>query len=151
VSASLGPGAAGYSSTPLVRKLGIKPEARLGLIGAPDGFDETLGDLPAGVNVRRRLGGQPFDVIVAFFAERSELERRLPSLGGALDPTGGLWIAWPKRASGVATDISENVVRDLGLAAGLVDNKVCAIDQVWSGLRLVYRLRDRPSGRTNPR
>jgi hypothetical protein len=131
----------------LVRKLGIKPETRLGLIGAPDGFDATLGELPAGVHVRRRLGGRPFDVIVAFFARRPDLERRLPSLAGALDPGGGLWIAWPKRASGVTTDVTENVVRDLGLAAGLVDNKVCAVDQVWSGLRLVYRLRDRPASR----
>jgi hypothetical protein len=135
---------AGYSGTPLVRKLGIKPDARLGLIGAPDGFDATLGELPHGVRTRRRLGGQPFDVIVAFFARRSELERRLFTLAAALDPAGGLWIAWPKRASGVATDVTEDVVRDLGLAAGLVDNKVCAVDQVWSGLRLVYRLRDRP-------
>jgi hypothetical protein len=139
-----GPAAAGYSGTPLVRKLGIKPEARLGLIGAPEGFDETLGELPAGVDVRRRLGGRAFDVIVAFFAGRAELERRLPPLAGALDPAGGLWIAWPKRASGVPTDVTENTVRELGLAAGLVDNKVCAVDRVWSGLRLVYRLRDRP-------
>jgi hypothetical protein len=84
-------------------------------------------------------------VIVAFFVRRAELERRLPSLCGALDPAGGLWIGWPKRASAVATDVTEDVVRELGLAAGLVDNKVCAIDQVWSGLRLVYRLRDRPT------
>jgi hypothetical protein len=136
---------AGYSGTPLVRKLGIKPESRLGLIGAPDGFDETLGELPAGVRTRRRLGGQPFDVLVAFFDRGAELERRLPALADALDPAGGLWLAWPKRASGVPTDVSENVVRELGLAAGLVDNKVCAVDQVWSGLRLVYRLRDRPA------
>jgi hypothetical protein len=138
---------AGYSGTPLVRKLGIKPEARLGLIGAPDGFDATLGELPPGVRVRRRLSAQPFDVIVAFHSGRAELERRLPALAGALEPNGGLWIAWPKRASGVPTDVTESVVRDLGLAAGLVDNKVCAVDQVWSGLRLVYRLRDRPSPR----
>jgi hypothetical protein len=137
--------AAGYSGTPLVRKLGIKPEARLGLIGAPDGFDETLGEVPGGVRIQRRLGGQPFDVIVAFFDRRTEFERRLPLLAGALDPAGGLWIAWPKRASGVPTDMTEDVVRDLGIATGLVDNKVCAVDQVWSGLRLVYRLRDRPA------
>jgi hypothetical protein len=136
---------AGYSGTPLVRKLGIKPQARLGLIGAPDGFDATLGELPAGVHVRRRLGGQPFDVIVAFFDRRAALERHVSALAEALDPAGGLWIAWPKRASGVATDVTEDVVRNLGLAAGLVDNKVCAVDQVWSGLRLVYRLRDRPA------
>jgi hypothetical protein len=135
---------AGYSGTPLVRKLGIKPEARLGLIGAPEDFDVTLGELPPGVRLRRRLRGEPFDVIVAFNLRRADLERRLPALAGALDPAGGLWLAWPKRASGVATDVTEDVVRRAGLAAGLVDNKVCAIDHVWSGLRLVYRRRDRP-------
>ena len=137
-------GPAGYSGTPLVRKLGIKPDARLGLVAAPQDFDATLGELPLGARVRRRLGGEPFDVIVAFYRRRAELERRLPALARALDPAGGLWIAWPKRASGVSTDVTEDVVRQLGLAAGLVDNKVCAIDETWSGLRLVYRLRDRP-------
>jgi hypothetical protein len=135
---------AGYSGTPLVNKLGIKPGTTLGLIGTPEGFDATLGELPDGVAVRRRLQGS-LDVIIAFFVDASELERRLPALRRALQPAGGLWLAWPKRASGVATDLSDNVVRELGLAAGLVDNKVCAIDEVWSGLRLVYRLRDRPS------
>ena len=132
------------NGNPLARKLGIKPGTRLGLIRAPDGFDATLGQLPPEVDVRRRLGGAQFDVIVAFHARRTELERRLPALAGALKPAGGLWIAWPKRASGVSADVTDDIVRDLGLAAGLVDNKVCAIDQVWSGLRLVYRLRDRP-------
>jgi hypothetical protein len=137
-------GAAGdYSGTPLARKLSIKPGARLALMGAPPGFDRTLGPLPDGVTVRRRLRG-PVDVIVAFCSSRAELERRLPALRRALDPAGGLWIAWPKRASGVATDLDENAVRELGLAVGLVDNKVCAVDAVWSGLRLVYRVRDRP-------
>jgi hypothetical protein len=136
--------AAGYSGTPLPRKLGIKPGARVGLIGAPDGFDQTLGELPDDVAVRRQLRG-PLDVIVAFTAERRDLEKRLDVLKRALNPAGGLWIAWPKRSSGVPTDVTENVVRELGLAAGLVDNKVCAIDDVWSGLRLVVRLRDRPS------
>jgi hypothetical protein len=133
---------AGYSGTPLVRKLGIKDGARLGLLDAPDGFDAALGELPEAVAVRRTARG-PLDVLVAFFARRRELERRLPVLRRALDPSGGLWIAWPKRASGVSTDITEDVVRELGLEAGLVDNKVCAIDETWSGLRLVYRLRDR--------
>jgi alkylation response protein AidB-like acyl-CoA dehydrogenase len=137
-------GPAGYSGTPLVRKLGIKPDARLGLVAAPQDFDATLGELPLGARVRRRLGGEPFDVIVAFYERRAELERRLPALARALDPAGGLWIAWPKRASGVSTDVTEDVVRQSGLAAGLVDNKVCAIDETWSGLRMVYRLRDRP-------
>jgi hypothetical protein len=134
---------AGYSGTPLPKKLGIKPGVRLGLLGAPDGFDETLGELPPGVEVRRQARAR-LDVIVAFFTRRSDLERRLPALQRAMTPSAGLWIAWPKRASGVATDVDENVVREFGLTAGLVDNKVCAIDQVWSGLRLVYRLRDRP-------
>jgi hypothetical protein len=135
---------AGYSGTPLPRKLGIKPDARVGLIGAPSGLAETLGELPAGVRVSERARG-PLDVIVAFFEARSELERRLPVLRRALAPAGGLWLAWPKRGSGVPTDLDERAIRELGLEAGLVDNKVCAIDAVWSGLRLVYRLRDRPA------
>jgi hypothetical protein len=133
---------AGYSGTPLPRKLGIKPESRLAAIGAPDDFDDTLGELPPGVSVRRSARG-PLDVIVAFFTERAELERRLPTLIKGLDQAGGLWIAWPKRGSGLASDLGEGIVRELGLAAGLVDNKVCAIDATWSGLRFVYRLRDR--------
>jgi hypothetical protein len=137
------PAGAGYSGTPLARKLGIKPEARLGLIGAPDGFDETLGGLPPGVVVRRRVPGARFDVIVAFCRDRAALERGLARWRAALDPAGGLWIAWPKRASGIDTDLGDGVVRELGLAAGLVDNKVCAIDATWSGLRFVYRVADR--------
>ncbi len=133
---------AGYSGTPLVRKLGIKPASRLGLIDAPEQFSELLGELPASVAVRTRARG-PLDVIVAFFVKRSALARRLPALMAALDQAGGLWIVWPKGASGVTTDVTETVVRELGLATGLVDNKICAIDQTWSGLRLVYRLRDR--------
>jgi len=136
---------AGYSGAPLARKLGVKPGARVGLIGAPAGFQSELGALPEGVVLRERARG-PLDVIVAFFDRRSQLERRLPALRAALDPAGGLWTAWPKRASGVFTDLSENVVREVGLAAGLVDNKVCAIDDLWSGLRFVYRLGDRPKG-----
>jgi hypothetical protein len=133
---------AGYSGTPLPRKLGIKPNARVGLIGAPHDFDAVLGELPPGVTVVRRVRGR-FDVVVIFVQKRSELERRLPALKEALDQTGGLWVAWPKRSSGVATDLGEGMVRELGLASGLVDNKVCAIDATWSGLRFVYRLADR--------
>ena len=132
----------GYSGTPLPRKLGIKPGSVIGLSKAPPELDVALGELPDGVTVRRRAGGR-LDVAVAFFTRRAELERRLPALARTIHPDGGLWIAWPKRASGVPTDVTEDVVRDLGLAAGLVDNKVCAIDETWSGLRLVYRLRDR--------
>ncbi|MFZ1993734.1 MAG: DUF3052 domain-containing protein [Solirubrobacteraceae bacterium] len=133
---------AGYSGTPLPRKLGIKADSRLGLISAPHDFDEVLGELPPGVTIRRRVQGS-FDVLVVFVQKRSELERRLPSLKNALDQAGGLWVAWPKRSSGVATDMGEGAVRELGLASGLVDNKVCAIDATWSGLRFVYRLADR--------
>ncbi len=134
--------AAGYSGTPLPRKLGIKPAARLALIGAPAGFTDTLGELAPGVEIRTRLSGS-FDVIVAFFVSRGPLEQRLPALRGALEASGGLWLAWPKGSSGVTTELGEGIVRDLGLAAGLVDNKVCAIDATWSGLRFVYRLADR--------
>jgi hypothetical protein len=133
------------SGPPLVDKLGIKPGARLGLISAPADFERALGELPAGVAIRRRATGS-LDVIVAFCVQRAELEQRLPRLRAALTPAGGLWIAWPKRTSGVPTDLSDGVVREVGLAAGLVDNKVCAIDPTWSGLRFVYRLRDRPAG-----
>jgi hypothetical protein len=135
--------AAGYSGTPLPKKLGIKPGSRLGLLGAPPGFSSVLGELPPDVTVVERARA-PLDVIVAFFTSRASVERRLPLLQRAMSPSAGLWIAWPKRSSGVATDLGEGDVRELGLAAGLVDNKVCAIDAVWSGLRLVYRLRDRP-------
>ena len=134
---------AGYSGTPLPRKLGIKEGHRVGLLGAPEGFSETLGELPDGVSLARSRLRAPLDVIVAFFTERSALERRLSGLIGLMDPAAGLWVAWPKRASGMDSDIAENVVRELGLAAGVVDNKVCAIDETWSALRLVIRLRDR--------
>lgn len=134
---------AGYSGTPLTKKLGIKPGARVAFSGAPAGFDRTLGDLPADVQVKRVVRG-PLDVIVVFVKRRAELERRIGQLIKAMEPAAGLWIAWPKRASKVATDVTEGVVREIGLAAALVDNKVCAIDDTWSGLRLVTRLRDRP-------
>ena len=135
--------AVGYWGTPLTRKLGIKPGARLALINAPDDFDRALGELPDGVTVKTRLRG-PCDVIVSFHVDGAELERRLPALRRALEPDGGLWLAWPKRSSGRVTDLGDGEVRRLGLAAGLVDNKVCAIDATWSGLRFVYRLADRP-------
>ena len=138
---------AGYSATSLATKLGIKPGSRVTLNGAPPEFEHTLGELPAGVSVSRRLR-KSSDVIVAFRVRRHQLERRLPALREALADDGGLWLAWPKRASGVDTDLDERVVREAGLALGLVDNKVCAIDQTWSGLRFVYRLVDRPGAST---
>ena len=132
----------GYSGTPLVRKLGIKQGQRVAFLSAPAAFGAALGELPEGVRVRATRTGS-FDVIVAFFTRRSALERRLGGLIGRIDPAGGLWIAWPKRSSGMASDVSEDVVRELGLATGVVDNKVCAIDGTWSALRLVIRVRDR--------
>jgi hypothetical protein len=132
---------------PLARKLGIKLDARVTLVSAPDGFD--LGDLPPGVHLRTRLAGSAdSDVILAFAHGRADLQRRLPRLKASLDYAGGLWLAWPKRSSGVNTDLGDGPVRELGLAAGLVDNKVCAIDDTWSGLRFVYRLADRPRATT---
>jgi hypothetical protein len=134
---------AGYSGTPLARKLGIKEGHRVAFPSAPDGFRELLGDLPDAVTIKSRASG-PLDVIVFFTKRRAELERRLPALRRAMDPAAGLWIAWPKRSSGVETDMTEDVARELALANRLVDNKVAAIDDTWSGLRLVIRLEDRP-------
>lgn len=133
-------GPAGYSGTPLPRKLGIKPGHRLLLVDSPAGFN--LGPLPD-VTLNRRAGRVPYDVILVFTPDRAAFEHRFVPLTERLTKAGGLWVAWPKQSSGAQTDLGENVVRDLGLAAGLVDTKVCAIDATWSGLRFVYRLRDR--------
>jgi hypothetical protein len=130
--------AAGYSGTPLPKKLGFKPGIRAALLDAPDGFDVTLGELPDGVTVGRRLGGHE-DLVVVFVTRRVQLDRRLDALQRAIAPDGMVWVAWPKRASGVPTDMTEDVIRDLALPAGLVDVKVCAIDATWSGLKLVIR------------
>jgi hypothetical protein len=132
--------AAGYSGTPLPRKLGIRPGSRVLLVGAPADFG--LGPLPE-VDVHHRAGRSPYDVVLAFAPDRRALAARFIPASGRLTTAGGLWVAWPKRSSGVPTDLDENVVREFGLAAGLVDNKVCAIDATWSGLRFVVRLRDR--------
>jgi hypothetical protein len=135
---------AGYSGTPLPRKLGIREGSRLLLIGAPDDFGSTLGELPPAVEfVGASTGG--VDVAILFVLDAATLRARFASLVSSLQPAGGLWIAWPKRSSGVVTDLDENLVREIGLAGDLVDNKVCAIDATWSGLRFVWRLRDRPS------
>jgi hypothetical protein len=131
---------AGYSGTPLAQKLGIKAGHRLMLLNAPEAIPL---ELPDGVTVVRQARGRA-DVIVSFHTERRDYEQRLPRLQTCMEPACGLWIAWPKQASKVPTDLTENVVRDAGLALGLVDNKVAAIDAVWSGLRLVIRRKDRP-------
>ncbi|HVT06903.1 MAG TPA: DUF3052 family protein [Polyangia bacterium] len=138
---------AGYSGTPLPKKLGIKPAARLALVNAPADFAETLGELPPGVTPQALLRG-PYDVVVLFARDDRDLALGLPAARARLDAAGGLWVAWPKKssrkASGIETDITEQAVRARGLALGLVDNKVCAIDDTWSGLRFVVRLADRP-------
>jgi hypothetical protein len=126
---------AGYSGTPLPQKLGIIEGSSLALVAAPPG---VLGRLPAGVTVKQQARGKA-DVVVAFFTQRRDLERRIGTLGRMVYPAGGLWIAWPKRASGVPTTVNEETVRAVALPLGLVDNKVCAIDGTWSGLRLVWR------------
>jgi hypothetical protein len=132
---------AGYSGTPLPRKLGIKPDSRVLLVGAPADF--SLGELPPGVVPHRRPGTGAYDVILAFCPDLTTLRHRFAPLARRLTPAGALWIAWPKKASGVPTDLTENVVREHGLAAGLVDVKVAAIDPTWAGLKFVVRLRDR--------
>ncbi len=127
---------AGYSGTPLPAKLGVKAGQRIAWLSAPRDFDALVGDLPGGVTLLRALR-PPLDVLVQFTTVRRELERRLPKLRDAVFPDGAAWVAWPKRSSGVATDVTEDVVRELAIAAGLVDVKVCAIDDTWSGLKLV--------------
>ena len=129
---------AGYSGTPLPRKLGIREGAAVAFLSAPDDFAGTLGPLPDGVAVRDRLRG-PLDVIVFFTVRRADLARRIERLKAALNPAGRLWVAWPKQAAKVETDMTEDVVRDVALPLGLVDNKVAAIDETWSGLQLVIR------------
>ena len=130
-------GLAGYAGTPLPRKLGIKPGHAVALVGAPEDFERTLGALPGGVRLRRRAQGR-CDLIVWFARDRRELEARVKRYGEKAD-AGGLWVCWPKKASGVTTDLSERMVREAGLASGLVDYKIAAIDRTWSGLRFTRR------------
>jgi hypothetical protein len=132
---------AGYSGTPLVRKLGIVPGSALLLDGAPAGF--VIDDLPHDVVASHRSGDGPYDVILCFCRDRAQLTRRWPVLHARTTPAGALWIAWPKRASGVTTDLDENGVRAHALAHGRVDVKVAAIDETWSGLKNVIRKADR--------
>jgi hypothetical protein len=132
----------GYSGTPLPKKLGIKEGHRVVLVAAPAYLEELLGELPAGVTLLRQAR-PPYDIVLLFVTERRVLARKLPELAAKMDRAGGLWVCWPKRASGVATDVTEDTVRDVALPLGLVDNKVCAVDETWSGLRIVYRLKDR--------
>lgn len=144
---------AGYSGTPLVRKLGIKEGHRLAVLGDPGHLATLLGDLPAGVErvddpplPRSARAGRAsaFDVVVAFVPDASHLHRRFRAGHRLLGWTGGLWLSWPKMKSPLFRDLRESVIRAHGLEAGLVDNKICAVDDDWSGLRFVYRVADRP-------
>jgi hypothetical protein len=138
---------AGYSGKPLIAKLGIKEGQRIAILSAPDPMPDGLERVPAGVQVVTRIAGAPFDVIVLFTTRRADLEKRFSQAARALDPAGAVWVSWPKKSSGVRTDVTEDVVREVALPAGLVDNKVCAVDQTWSGLRCVWRLENRPKKR----
>lgn len=132
---------AGYSGRALVDKLGIKAGAGIAIVNPPTGYERTLGRLPA-VD-RKPIATGMLDFIQFFTTEKRELERRFAALSRALAPAGMLWISWPKKSSGVATDLTEDVIRAVGLAHGLVDVKVAAVDEVWSGLKFVRRLKDR--------
>ena len=134
---------AGYSETPLVKKLGIKEGSAVLLVSPPEGFLETLGQLPAEAEIVSPGSREELDVVLLFVLSQKKLEQEFSRLAVRLKPAGGLWVCWPKKASGVKTDVTENLIREVGLAAGLVDNKVCAVDETWSGLRFVIRLADR--------
>ena len=142
---------AGYSGTPLVRKLGFKEGFRAGLRNPPNGFQEELAPLPNDVSISVGTLTKPLDLIILFADSQKTLRTEFPRLARKLSQNGMLWIAWPKKASGVPTDLSDNSVRQIGLDAGLVDVKVCAVNDVWSGLKFVYRLEDRSRDGTEDR
>jgi hypothetical protein len=142
------PDHADYSGVPLARKLGIGDGDEIALIGAPERFEDTLGELPDVASVHTDLADDArYDVIVTFVTERAELEAELPRLRARMAPACGLWIAFPKRASGLKTDMTDHAIRDVALPTGLVDNKVCAIDDTWTGVRLVIRRENREQPR----
>ena len=136
---------AGYSGTPLPQKLGIGEDDAVALIGAPGWLEDALAEVPGVAEMHTDLDGDAlFDVIVVFVSWRAELEAELGRLRDRMAPACGLWVAWPKRTSRVPTDMSDEVVREIALPTGLVDNKVCAIDATWTALRLVIRRENRP-------
>jgi hypothetical protein len=134
---------AGYSGTPLLKKLGIKENFRIGIVNAPQAFRSQLGELPKDSQIVSRLI-KPLDLVVLFVDSNNLLRRKFSALADKLSSNGMIWVAWPKKSSGVSTDLSFEVVQQIGLHAGLVDVKICAVDEVWSGLKFVYRLIDRP-------
>jgi len=135
---------AGYSGTPLPQKLGIKPSTDVVVINGPENYGKLLGKLPEGARLSDRLtAGANF---VHFFTKRrNELRKQLPRLRAKLSDTGSLWVSWPKKSAGVQTDVTEDVIRDVALPLGLVDTKVCAVDEIWSGLKLMVRRENRKS------
>ena len=132
---------AGYSATPLVKKLGIKSGFSVAFVNAPNGFSKGL-DLPTDIEIDSR-SRRPLDFALLFVKSEKELRVAFSQYAARLKPAGMLWVAWPKKSSGVATDLSFNNVQAIGLAAGLVDTKICAVDEIWSGLKFVFRLKDR--------
>lgn len=137
---------AGYSGTPLLKKLGIKDLSRIAFVNAPEDFQTHLGPLPAGVEIVKRLPiarAKPLDLVLLFVTAERELVRNFGKLSEKIATNGMIWIAWPKKSSGVVTDLSFGSVQRIGLDAGLVDVKICAIDETWSGLKFVFRLKDR--------
>ena len=132
---------AGYSGTPLVKKIGIKPNHKLLFRNPPAAFAKELGKLPEGA--AESGSPLPLDLAVLFAKSRAQLESEFAPLAARLASNGALWVGWPKKASGIPSDLNENLVREIGLARGMVDVKVCAIDETWSGLKFVYRLKDR--------
>ena len=138
---------AGYSGTPLVKKLGIKSGFNIAFVNAPRDYANEL-DLPPEVSINS-LPAKPLDFAQLFVKSEAELKTKFSVYAKRLKASGMLWVSWPKKSSGVSTDLSDNLVREIGLAAGLVDVKVCAVDEVWSGLKFVIRLKDR--AKVNPR
>ena len=133
---------AGYSGTPLPKKLGVKPNQRIALVNAPKDFTKLLGPLPENATIVKRLSGS-LDLIILFVDREQTLAKQFPILAGKLQSNGMIWIAWPKKSSGVTTDLVFEKVQRIGLDCGLVDVKICAVDEVWSGLKFVIRLKDR--------
>ncbi len=134
---------AGYSGTPLVKKLGIKEGFNVGLANSPKGFRKELTDLPSGVKFSTENIPKQVDLILLFLDSERMLKKEFPKMMKKITPNGTLWVAWPKKSSGLDTDLSFDNVQKFGLASGLVDVKICAVNETWSGLKFVYRLKDR--------
>jgi len=133
---------AGYSGTPLVQKLGIESGFNIAFVNAPPGFSREL-ELPSDVTINSK-SRKPLDFAMLFVKSEKDLKKDFSKYKSKLKPTGMLWVSWPKKSSGVTTELSEPTVRTIGLAEGLVDTKICAVNDIWSGLKFMFRLKDRP-------